>query len=111
MRIISQTLPAVTGKRLEQIVSALPADAGLTAGQVSANGLTVPAQMTAIAEIVQPWRRNACLSMSSSRVSMSSRNPFELVRGQRPPASKGFRQSRRSHTGGDFQWAGLGRFR
>src|SRR5665811_140455 len=30
----------------------------------------------AIAEIVQPWRRNACTSMSSSRVSMSRGAPL-----------------------------------
>src|SRR5665647_858006 len=45
----------------------------------------------AIAVIVQPWRRNACTSMSSSRVSMSGRNSLELDGGQRPPASRELR--------------------
>src|SRR5665647_951922 len=45
----------------------------------------------AIAVIVQPRRRNACTSMSSSRVSMSGRNSLELDGGQRPPASRELR--------------------
>src|SRR5690606_14172874 len=42
----------------------------------------------AIAEIVQPWRANACASMSSSRDSMGTRGSFESACGQRPPSSK-----------------------
>src|SRR3954452_7588692 len=42
----------------------------------------------AIAEIVQPWRRNACTSMSSSRVSMRGRAPSRWCGGQRPPSSE-----------------------
>src|SRR3954469_16905156 len=42
----------------------------------------------AIAEIVQPWRRSACTSMSSSRVSMRGRAPSRWCGGQRPPSSK-----------------------
>src|SRR5665647_503213 len=43
----------------------------------------------AIAEIVQPWRRNACTSMSSSRVSMSGGAPLSwcVVRDHQPQGS------------------------
>src|SRR5450759_4130453 len=43
----------------------------------------------AIAEIVQPWRRNACTSMSSSRVSMGGGAPLSccVVRDHQPQGS------------------------
>src|SRR5665647_943542 len=42
-----------------------------------------------IAEIVQPWRRNACTSMSSSRVSMRGGAPLSscVVRDHQPQGS------------------------
>src|SRR5664280_1113072 len=44
-----------------------------------------------IAQVVQPWRRSACTSISSSRVSMNGWGPLELVSAQMPPFSKGLR--------------------
>ena len=67
-------------------------------------GLSYQSLTRAIAEIDHPLLRSACTSTSFSHVSMSRRVPFEqLVRGQRPPASKGTRTARRSRTGGEIQ--------
>lgn len=91
-------------RRLEQIIPAPLADAGLAAGQIGADGLTVTAQMAG------DRRDRPPLPVQRMHVDVvlpcqhEQQEPLrKLVRGQRPPASKGFRQSRRSHTGGEFQ--------
>jgi hypothetical protein len=112
VRVVTQALPHVGGERFEVVDDGAFTHARLPTVEIGPDRLAVLSRWRAIAEIVHPCRRNACTSMSSSRVSMSGRGSFdELARGQRPPASKEPRPTPWSHAGwglsmsrsGDFQ--------
>ena len=78
MRILGEACTDIVDERLERIGFgglAFASDPAVT-GQVGADGLAVPAQVRAIAEMLIPWRRSAWTSMSSSRVSMGSEGSF-----------------------------------
>jgi hypothetical protein len=103
VRVLGQPGRAVDGERPERISRRPGRDPGLAvATQVSADRLAVTPEVTG------DRRDRSSLAVQRVRVDVflpcdhEPRGSFELVSGQRPPASKEPRQAQRSHAGGEF---------
>ncbi len=103
MRVVGQPLTRVANERVERIRAATNPNPRLPASQVGADGLTVPAKVAGDRGDRPPLPSKSVHVDVVLPCEHERRGSFELVSGQRPPASKGPPPHRRSHTGGDFQ--------